>query len=121
MSDKALDIKTGYVLIGAGFFNADAGAPAWFWQMGFLAAVTRNAAGDYSLTMEGGGMVAGSGIILVSGGETEAAQRSTRFGVTHTSATVKRITTMQETGAGGGAASAAADKDFFIAVFRRRF
>lgn len=120
MTDKANDINTGFKLIAMGHFNADGAAAAWFWQWGFSATFVRNAAGDYSLTLDGGGMDQGNGQIFITGAETEAATRATRFGLVHVSDTVKRVSTMQETGGGGGGASAAADKDFWIAVVRRR-
>lgn len=116
---SAAETDVGLKVIAAGRFDAQAGAPGWFWQKGFTGVFVRNAAGDYSLTLEGGGCEAGNCMILVTADTTMAAQRSTSYGVTSTSATVKRITTMQETGAGGGAASAAADKPFNIVVMRR--
>jgi hypothetical protein len=119
MGTPAQDVDSGLKVIAAGRFDADAGAPAWFWQLGFTAAITRNAAGDYSLTLEGGGCDAAECVIFVTANAPMAAQRLTSFGVVHVSDTVKRISTMQETGAGGGAASAAADVDFSVLVVKR--
>lgn len=111
------ELDTGMKIVALGAFNADVGAAAWYGQKGFLAAFTRNAAGDYTFTVDraiGNAMA----IASVRCMESEIATRSTRISITRLTATTFNVTTMQETGGGGGGASAAIDVDFCICLKR---
>jgi hypothetical protein len=119
MTTSANDYDNGFNIVAAGHFNADAGAPGWTWQKGFTAVVTRNAAGNYALTLDR--PLAGPDChIHVSSAEAMVATRKTDFGVFHATDTVKTITTMREDGGAGGDPSIAADVDFQIVVFKNR-
>ena len=107
-----------FEVIAAGTVHYAAGVPAWEYSRGFADPPTDTAAGICGLVLDGGGCDATDCIILVSQRGAMAAQRLTTFATVHTSDTAKQITIMQETGAGGGAASAAADVDFSVAVIR---
>jgi hypothetical protein len=73
---------------------------------------------DITTTVDGG-VAAADAACIVTARSAMAAHLATNFSVAHTSATVKRVTCMQETGAGGGAASAAADCDFSFFMAER--
>ena len=78
--------------------------------------VTRTAAGIYVLTLNAGGVSPAASSTQCTARATLAASGLVAFGVTHTSATVKTITILQEGAA--GAASALADIGFNVTIFR---
>lgn len=103
----------GIELQAAGSVVAQVG-PTFAANRGFTS-VSRTSAGVYVLTLDQG-LSADAASINCTARATLAASGLVAFGVTHTSATVKTVTILQEGAA--GAASALADVNFDINVLR---
>lgn len=107
-------------IIAMGRIAPGGGVPVWTWQSGFTGGVTRNAAGDYSVTLEGGGAGALESATIVTPDEAQTATNLTTVGVVCTSATVRRITIVQEDNAVGGDPTIAYDGPVQIMVVKAR-
>lgn len=106
--------------VAAGIVNADGAAHGWLAnsvRIGFLAAITRNGAGDYTLTLDGQAATdAAEGIVHVTPREAGVASGAVATHAVWVNDTTIRVTTLQEQAA--GAASILADVDFNVTVKR---
>lgn len=90
-------------MIASALIQNFAGSPAWVGDFGgFAAAITDGGVGDYTVTLDGGGVDLTQSCVILQTAEVQAASLAIACGFTNVSDTQKQITITQEQ-AGGGA------------------
>lgn len=92
-------------------------APTYTWQSGHFADIERASEGIVDLTLGRGGWDTSECVVIASPQGEAVASGLRSVAVSHTSATVKRLTMLQE--AAGGAASTVLDLSVGVAIFAR--